>query len=69
MKTDVDRLDIGKLETTPVDLSKLSDVQKVKFNENCLRQDSISFIHGNAAHLYITYKLHAGSRELHLDFT
>ena len=28
MKSTVDRLDIGKLETTPVDLSKLSNVVK-----------------------------------------
>ena len=28
MKSKVDKLDIGKLETTPVDLSKLSNVVK-----------------------------------------
>ena len=28
LKTEVDKLDIGKLQTTPVDLSKLSDVVK-----------------------------------------
>ena len=28
LKSEIDRLDIDKLETTPVDLSKLSDVVK-----------------------------------------
>ena len=28
LKSKIDKLDIGKLETTPVDLSKLSDVVK-----------------------------------------
>ena len=28
LKSEIDKLDIGKLETTPVDLSKLSDVVK-----------------------------------------
>ena len=30
IKSEIDKLDIGKLETTPVDLSKLSDVVKCK---------------------------------------
>ena len=30
LKSKVDKLDIGKLETTPVNLSKLSDVVKMK---------------------------------------
>ena len=30
LKSETDELDIGKLETTPVDLNKLSDVVKVK---------------------------------------
>ena len=39
MKSEVDKLDTGKLETTPVDLSKLSyiiekeAVQKTEYNE------------------------------------
>ena len=39
MKSEVDKLDIGKLETTPVDLSKLSyiiekeAVKKTEYNE------------------------------------
>ena len=28
LKLEIDKLDIGKVETTPVDLSKLSDVVK-----------------------------------------
>ena len=28
LKSEIDKLDIGKLETTPVDISKLSDVVK-----------------------------------------
>ena len=28
LKSEIDRLDIGKLETTPIDISKLSDVVK-----------------------------------------
>ena len=31
LKSNVDKLDIGKLETTPVDLSKLSNVVKTDF--------------------------------------
>ena len=30
LKTEIDKLDIGKLETTPVDFSKLSDTVKKK---------------------------------------
>ena len=39
MKSKVDKLDIGKLETTPVDLSKLSNavkndvVKKTEYND------------------------------------
>ena len=31
LKSDVDKLDIGKLKNLPVDLSKLSDVVKMMF--------------------------------------
>ena len=30
LKSEIDKLDIGKLETTPVDLSKVSDLAKMK---------------------------------------
>ena len=30
LKLEIDKLDIGKLETNPVDLSKLSDLVKMK---------------------------------------
>ena len=32
IKSDIDKVDIGKLETTPIDLSKLSDVVKLVKN-------------------------------------
>ena len=42
LKSAIDKLDIGKLETTPVDLSKRSDVVKMKLLKrlnimNCLK--------------------------------
>ena len=40
----------------------------VKFNGNCLRQDSISFIHRNVVSLYISYKLDTWLRDLNTDF-
>ena len=39
LKSEIDKLDIGKLETTPIDLSRLSDVvkneivKKTEYNE------------------------------------
>ena len=36
MKSDIDKYDIGKLETTPVDLSKLSDVVKNLLKKMCM---------------------------------
>ena len=44
-------------------------IPRVKFSGNCLRQDSISFIHGNVINLYISYKLDTSSRDLNTDFT
>ena len=43
LKSAIDKLDIGKLETTPVDLSKRSDVVKMKLLKrlnimNCLKK-------------------------------
>ena len=35
----------------------------------CLRQDTISFIHGNILNLYISYKLGTWSRDFDVDFT
>ena len=29
----------------------------VKYNRNCLQQDSVTFTHGNVDNLYIVYKL------------
>ena len=40
----------------------------VKFNGNFLKQDSVSFIHGNVANLYISYKLDAWSRDFNTTF-
>ena len=34
LKSETDKLDIGKLETTPVDISKLSDVVKNEIVKN-----------------------------------
>ena len=34
LKSETDKLDIGKLETTPVDISKLSDVIKNEIVKN-----------------------------------
>ena len=36
LKTEVDKLDIGKLAPVSVDLSKLSDVLKMLWLKNCL---------------------------------
>ena len=32
-------------------------LSKVKFNGNCIKLDSVSFLHNNVVNLYITYKL------------
>ena len=37
LKTEVDKLDIGKLAPVPVDLSKLSDAVKMMLLKNCVR--------------------------------
>ena len=42
---------------------------RVKFNGNCLRQDSVSFLHKNVVNLYISYKLDTWSKDLSTDFT
>ena len=41
---------------------------KIRFKGICLKQDSVSFIHGNVVHLYISYKLDTCSRDLNTDF-
>ena len=47
MKSKVDKLDVGKLETTPADLSKLSNVvtndfvKKTGYNEFAKKADAI----------------------------
>ena len=39
-------------------------ISKIKFNGNCLRQGSESFLHKNVANVYIGYKLDTLSRAL-----
>ena len=36
LKSEIDKLDIGKLETPPADLSKLSDAVKMNLHKNCI---------------------------------
>ena len=43
--------------------------RKVKFKGICLKQESVSFIHGNVVHLYISCKLDTSSRDLNTHFT
>ena len=64
MKTKVDELDIGKLETTPVDLSKISNVvanyvvKKTEYNELVKKVNNISTTNANdLVKLTITQKL------------
>ena len=42
---------------------------KIKFNGNCLKQDSVSFFHKNVINSYINYELETCSRDLSKDFT
>ena len=44
-------------------------LSKVKFNGNCLKQDSFSFIQENVVSLYIFRELNTWSRDLNTDFT
>ena len=37
---------------------------RVKFNENCLKQDSVSFVHKIMVNVYIAYELDTCSRDL-----
>ena len=39
-------------------------ISKMKFNGNCLKQGSESFLHKNVVNVYIAYKLDAWSRAL-----
>ena len=47
LKSEIDKLDIGKLETTPIDLSRLSDVvknevvKKTEYNELAKKVNAI----------------------------
>ena len=41
----------------------------VTFKGTCVKQNSVSSIHRNAANLYISYELDTWSRELNTDFT
>ena len=43
-------------------------LSKLKFNGNCSKQDSVSFLHKNVVNLYITYKLDTWSRDLNTEF-
>ena len=42
---------------------------RVKFNGNCLRQDSVSFHHKNVVNSNISYELDTWSKDLNTDFT
>ena len=42
---------------------------EVKFNGNCLRQDSMPFLQKNVVNLYIMYELDTWARDLSIDFT
>ena len=44
-------------------------IKKVKYKGICLKQDSVSFIHGNIVNSYISYELDTWSRGLKTDFT
>ena len=64
MKSKVDELDIGKLETTPVDLSKISNVvanyvvKKTEYTELVKKVNNISTTNANdLVKLTITQKL------------
>ena len=64
MKSKVDELDIGKLETTPVDLSKISNVvanyvvKKTEYTELVKKVNNISTTNANDLFkLTITQKL------------
>ena len=37
LNSEIDKLQFGKLETATVDLSKLSDVAKIRFLKDCIR--------------------------------
>ena len=41
LKSEIDKLDIGKLESTPVDLSKLSDAVKNEFVKNTVLDELV----------------------------
>ena len=41
----------------------------VKYNRNCLQQDSVTFTHGNVDNLYIVYKLDPWWKDLNTCFT
>ena len=64
MKSKVDELDIGKLETTPVDVSKISNVvanyvvKKTEYNELVKKVNNISTTNASdLVKLTITQKL------------
>ena len=42
---------------------------RVKINGNCLRKDSVSFLHKYVVNLYISYELDVWSKDLNTDFT
>ena len=42
---------------------------RVKFDSSCLKQDKVSFTHGNSVNVLIVYELYMWSRDLNTDFT
>ena len=41
----------------------------VKFEENCLKQNKVSFTHENVVNVFIVYQLDIWSRDLNSEFT
>ena len=48
--------------------SEYSRFSEVKIKGICLKQDSVSFLHKNVVHLYITYKIDTCSKNLNTNF-
>ena len=46
----------------------LSIIKRKKFNENCSKQDSVSFLQKYVLNLYITYEIDTLARGLNTDF-
>ena len=52
LKSEVNKLDIGKLKTTPVDLSNLSDVVKTEFIKITVYDEYIKKVNLNSDYSY-----------------